>query len=133
MGGPDFCSLPHHCQMGFADAVGCLCWVYDGCGKDARESILGGFGITDEDRSNGRSGSTLAGRIGKFGDADKINAGHGGHGLVGGCQVGGCGLGGGRVTSFVVVLLSNVVLSDSIKELLRLLSGCQKVPSLHTR
>ena len=43
LGSPDFCSLPHHCRMGFSDAVDCLCWEYDGCGRDEQESILGGF------------------------------------------------------------------------------------------
>ena len=43
MGGPDFCSLPHHCWIGFAGAVDCFCWEYDGCGRDEKESILGDF------------------------------------------------------------------------------------------
>ena len=39
-----------------------------------------------EDRSNGRSGSTLAGRIENLGDADKIKASHGVHDLGGGSE-----------------------------------------------
>ena len=37
-GGPDSCSLPHHHHwwIGCVGAIDCLCWRYDGCGRDRR-------------------------------------------------------------------------------------------------
>ena len=29
-----FFSLTHRCRMGFAGAVDCFCWEYDGCGRN---------------------------------------------------------------------------------------------------
>ena len=94
---------------------------------DEQESILGGFKKkTDGDRSNKRSGSTLAVRIENLGDVDKIKADHGGHGLEGGReQGGGRGLGGGQVTCFAIVPSPNIFRRGAIKELSRPSCGRQ--------
>ena len=84
----------------------------------------------DGDMSNGRRGSTLAGRVDNLGDVDKFKARHGSHCLRGEGQGGGRGLGGDRVICFAIVSLPNIFRRGAIKELRKLLSGYQMAPSL---